>query len=162
MKAPTCTHPNLLFGVTHVSFRTQSNTPHKLSSSVLKRLSRRLKTSSTPSMLLNSGFEGFYMASTADGAAHYFELGTVRNLPAPDPPDVPICPRRTCARRIVLWKTTFSQGHVYASAFPEPEFQSLLTHLGPGSELRNLLEQAIAKIPTARPLKVMGDPAQNQ
>ena len=102
------------------------------------------------------------MALAADGAVHSFEVGTVRNLPAADRLDLPTGRWETRNRRIVLWKTIFSEGHVYASAFPETEFQPLLKHIEPGSELRNLPEQAIANIPAARPFTVMGDPAQNQ
>ena len=35
-------------------------------------------------LMLNLGFERFHTALTMDGAVHEFELGTVRNLPAPD------------------------------------------------------------------------------
>jgi hypothetical protein len=65
------------------------------------------------------------MALTADGAVHYFELGIVRNLPAPDEIDLPTFIGKSRVRRIVLRKTTFPQGHLYASAFHEPDFQSL-------------------------------------
>ena len=70
--------------------------------------------------------------------------------------------KKTGIRRIVLWRTTFAQGHLYASAFPEPEFQSLPKHLAPGNELRNLLEQAIEKVPTAKLFVINGDPAKNR
>lgn len=99
------------------------------------------------------------MASAPDGAVHHFELGTVRNLSAEDRPVSPTRLNKTCIRRIVLWRTMFPQGHLYASAFPEPEFHSLPKHLAPGCELRNLLEQAIEKIPTPNPFLIRGDPA---
>jgi hypothetical protein len=76
----------------------------------------------------------------------YFELGTVRNLPTPDEIDLPTCPGKARARRIILWRTTFPQRHLYASAFHERDFQSLPGNLGVGSELRNLLKQAIEQI----------------
>jgi hypothetical protein len=113
-------------------------------------------------LLLNSGFERFHVALTAEGAAHSFELGTVRIFPAADRIDLPTGPWRTRARRIILWKTMFPQGHLYASAFHEPEFQSLPKNLEPGSELRNLLEQAIEKIPAAKLFLIKGGPTQNR
>jgi hypothetical protein len=56
--------------------------------------------------MVNLGFERFHTALTMDGAVHEFELGTVRNLPAPDEIDWSITPKRTRNRRIVLWRTT--------------------------------------------------------
>ena len=56
----------------------------------------------------------------------------------------------------------FPQGHLYASAFHELEFQLLPKNLGPGSELRNLLELAIEKIPTARPFLIKDEPPRNR
>ena len=113
-----------------------------------------------PNLLLNSGFERFHLAQTADGAVHYFELGTVRNLSAADRPVLPTRPKKTRIRRIVLWRTMFPKD----ISMPQrsPEFQSLPKHLAPGSELRNLMEQAIEKIPTARPILIKGDPAQDR
>jgi hypothetical protein len=93
-------------------------------------------------LLLNLGFERFHMGSTPDGAVHYFELGTVRNLPAADGRDLPACRGKTRARGIVLW--------------------SLPGNLGPGNKLRNLLDQAIAKIPRKQSFMVVGDPANNR
>ena len=40
-------------------------------------------------LVLNLGFERFHMAATADGAVHTFELGIVRDLPAPEGIDLP-------------------------------------------------------------------------
>jgi hypothetical protein len=76
-------------------------------------------------LVLKFGFERFLMAATADGAVHTFELGIVRDLPAPERVDLPHVPKSARKRRIVLWRTTFPQGHLYASAFHEPEFRSL-------------------------------------
>jgi hypothetical protein len=103
-------------------------------------------------LMLNLGFERFHTALTMDGAVHAFELGTVRNLPMPDESDWSATPKRTTGdRRIVLWRTMFSGKHQYASAFHDAEFRSLPKHLESGSELRNLLEAAIEKIPIGRP-----------
>jgi hypothetical protein len=113
-------------------------------------------------LVLNFGFERFHMALSADGAVHFFELGIVRNLPVRQGMELPLVPRCARSRRIVLWKTTFPQGHLYASAFHEPEFQSLPKHSEQGSGLRNLLEEAIEKIPTAMPFLIKGDSAQNR
>jgi hypothetical protein len=113
-------------------------------------------------LILNLGFERFQVALTADGAVHSFELGIVRNLPPPEGMALPLVPKSTRSRRIVLWKTTFPQGHLYASAFHEPEFRSLPKHSERGSGLRNLLDQAIEKIPTAKPFLIKGDSAQNR
>ena len=99
-------------------------------------------------LMLNLGFEQFHTALTMDGAVHEFELGTVRNLPAPDESDWP-APKRTRDRRIVLWRTMFPGRHRYASVFHDAEFRSLPKHLETGSEL-------------ARPLLVKGGPARNQ
>jgi hypothetical protein len=76
-------------------------------------------------LLLNFGFDRFHVALTSDGAVHFFELGIVRNLPKSDGIDLPSLPKRARSRRIVLWGTTFPQGHLYASAFHESEFRSL-------------------------------------
>ena len=114
-------------------------------------------------LMLNLGFERFHTALTMDGAVHEFELGTVRNLPMPDESDWSATPKRTTRhRRIVLWRTMFPGRHQYASVFHDAEFRSLPKHLDAGSELRNLLEAAIEKIPIGRPLLVKGGPARNQ
>jgi len=110
-------------------------------------------------LMLNLGFERFHMALTMDGAVHEFELGTVRNLPTPDE----IIPKRaTRNRRIILWRTMIPGIHQYASAFHDAEFRSLPRHLETGSELRNLLEAAIEKIPIGRPLLVKGARVRNR
>ena len=72
-------------------------------------------------LVLNLGFERFHMATTADGAVHTFKLGIVRDLPAPERIDLPPVPKSARNRRIVLWRTTFFQGLLYASAFLSPE-----------------------------------------
>ncbi|KAA6460363.1 hypothetical protein DYQ86_15150 [Acidobacteria bacterium AB60] len=114
-------------------------------------------------LMLNLGFERFHTALTMDGAVHEFELGTVRNLPAPDEIDWSAIPKRTTRnRRIVLWRTMFPGRHQYASAFHDAEFGSLPKHLDAGSELRDLLEAAIEKIPIGRPLLVKGGTARNR
>lgn len=110
-------------------------------------------------LLLNSGFERFHMGLTADGAVHYFELGTVRDVPVADWQGLPIKANGTRTRRIILWRTMFSQGHFYASAFHEPKFRTLPGNLEPGSGLRNLLEHAIEMIPTATPFLITDDSA---
>jgi hypothetical protein len=113
--------------------------------------------------MLNLGFERFHAALTMDGAVHEFDLGTVRNLPTPDEIDWPAIPKRTTRnRRIVLWRTMFPGRHQYASAFHDAEFRSLSRHLETGSELRNLLEAAIEKIPIGRPLLVKGARVRNR
>ena len=113
-------------------------------------------------LMLNLGFERFHTALTIDGAVHEFELGTVRNLPAPDEIHWPVIPKRTRNRRIVLWRTMFPGRHHYASVFNDAEFRSLPKHLETGSELRNLLEAAIERIPMGRPLLVKGGPVRNR
>jgi hypothetical protein len=113
-------------------------------------------------LMLNLGFERFHTALTMDGAVHEFELGTVRNHPVPDEIDWSITPKRTRHRRIFLWRTMFPGRHHYASVFQDAEFRSLPKHLETGSELRNLLEAAIEKIPIGRPLLVKGGPARNR
>jgi hypothetical protein len=113
-------------------------------------------------LMLNLGFERFHTALTMDGAVHEFELGTVRNLPAPDEIDWSITPKRTRNRRIVLWRTMFPGRHHYASVFQDAEFRSLPKNLETGSELRNLLDAAIEKIPIGRPLLVKGGPTRNR
>jgi hypothetical protein len=113
-------------------------------------------------LLLNSGFERFHMAVTADGAVHSFELGIVKNLPEPEGIDLPSVPKRARSRRIVLWRTTFPQGHLYASAFHESEFRSLPRHSEQGSEIRNLLDGAINQIPLGKPFLITGDQIQDQ
>jgi hypothetical protein len=114
-------------------------------------------------LMLNLGFERFHAALTMDGTVHEFDLGTVRNLPTPDEIDWPAIPKRTTRnRRIVLWRTMFPGRHQYASAFHDAEFRSLPRHLETGSELRNLLEAAIEKIPIGRPLLVKGARVRNR
>jgi len=114
-------------------------------------------------LMLNLGFEQFHTALTMDGAVHEFELGTVRNLHMPDERDWPATAKGTTRdRRIVLWRTMFPGRHQYASAFHDAEFRSLPKHLESGSELRNLLEAAIEKIPIGRPLLVKGRTARNR
>ena len=114
-------------------------------------------------LMLNLGFERFHTALTMDGAVHEFDLGTVRNLPTSDEIDWPAIPKRTTRnRRIVLWRTMFPGRHQYASAFHDAEFRSLPRHLETGSELRNLLEAAIEKIPIGRPLLVKGARVRNR
>ena len=113
-------------------------------------------------LMLNLGFELFHTALTMDGAVHEFELGTVRNIPAPSEIDWPVNPKRTRNRRIVLWRTMFPGSQHYASVFQDAEFRSLPEHLETGSELRNLLEAAIEKIPIGRPLLVKGRTARNR
>ncbi len=114
-------------------------------------------------LMLNLGFERFHVALTMDGAVHEFELGTVRNLPRPDEIDWLATPRRsTRDRRIILWRTMFTGRHQYASAFHDAEFRSLPKHLESGSELRNLLEEAIEKIPIGGPVLVKGGSAPNR
>ena len=110
-------------------------------------------------LMLNFGFERFHTSLTEDGAVHEFDLGVVRKLSAPEGFDLPPVPKSTRTRRIVLWRTTFPQGHLYASAFHESEFRSLPRHLKPGSELRNLLEEAAKKLPAGWPFLIKGDPA---
>jgi hypothetical protein len=56
----------------------------------------------------------------------------------------------------------FPGRHQYASAFHDAEFRSLPKHLESGSELRNLLEKAIEKIPIGRPLLVKHVPPRNR
>ena len=113
-------------------------------------------------LMLNLGFERFHTALTMDGAVHEFDLGTVRNLPAPDEIDWSVTPKRIRSRRIVLWRTRFPGRHQYASVFQDAEFRSLPKHLETGSELRNLLQAAIEKIPIGRPLLVKGGTARNR
>jgi len=113
-------------------------------------------------LMLNLGFERFHTALTMDGAVHEFDLGTVRNLPAPDEIDWSVTPKRIRSRRIVLWRTRFPGRHQYASVFQDAEFRSLPKHLETGSELKNLLEAAIEKIPIGRPLLVKGGPPRNR
>lgn len=113
-------------------------------------------------LMLNLGFERFHTARTMDGAVHEFELGTVRNLPASDSLDSPVPGKRTRNRRIVLWRTMFPERHHYASVFHDAEFRSLPKHLDTGSELRNLLEAAIEKIPIGRLLLVKGGPVRKR
>jgi len=114
-------------------------------------------------LMLNFGFERFHMALTMDGAVHEFELGTVRNLSSSNEIDWPATPKRTTRnRRIVLWRTMFPGRHQYASAFHDAEFRSLPKHLESGSELRNLLEKAIEKIPIGSPLLVKHVPPRNR
>ena len=113
-------------------------------------------------LMLNLGFERFHTALTMNGAVHEFELGTVRNLRAPSKIDWPVTPKGTSNRRIVLWRTMFPGSHHYASVFQDAEFRSLPEHLETGSELRNLLEAAIEKIPIGRPLLVKGRTARNR
>ena len=113
-------------------------------------------------LMLNLGFERFHTALTMNGAVHEFELGTVRNLPRPSEIDWPVTPKRTRNRRIVLWRTMFPGSHHYASVFQDAEFRLLPEHLETGSELRNLLEAAIEKIPIGRPLLVKGRTARNR
>lgn len=108
-------------------------------------------------LMLNLGFERFHTALTMDGAVHEFELGTARNRPASKVIDEPVTPKRTRNRRIVLWRTMFPGRHQYASVFQEVDFRSLPKHLVPGSELRNLLEAAIERIPIGGPLLVKGE-----
>jgi hypothetical protein len=79
-------------------------------------------------LMLNLGFERFHTVRTMDGAAHEFELGTVRNLPASD-------------------ETEFQEGHFYASAFHEPEFRALPKNLEATTGLRKVVEGAIERIP---------------
>ncbi len=114
-------------------------------------------------LMLNLGFERFHTALTMDGAVHEFEFGTVRNLPIPDESDWPATPKITTRNpRIILWRTMFPGRHQYASAFHDAEFRSLPKHLEAGSELRNLLEAAIEKIPIGRPLLVKGAPPRHR
>ena len=114
-------------------------------------------------LMLNLGFERFHTALTMDGAVHEFELGTVRNLSSSNEIDWPATPKRTTRnRRIVLWRTMFPGRHQYASAFHDAEFRSLPKHLESGSELRNLLEKAIEKIPIGSPLLVKHVPPRNR
>ena len=110
-------------------------------------------------LMLNFGFERFHTSLTEDGAVHEFDLGVVRKLSAPEGFDLPPVPKSTRTRRIVLWRTTFPQGHLYASAFHESEFRSLPKHLELGDELRNLLEEAAKKLPVGRPFLIKSDPA---
>jgi hypothetical protein len=51
-------------------------------------------------LVLNLGFERFHPAATADGAVHTFELGIVRDLPAPEGIDLPPVPKSTRNRRM--------------------------------------------------------------
>ena len=113
-------------------------------------------------LMLNLGFERFHTALTMDGAVHEFELGTVRNLPAPVEIHAPVTPNRTRDRQIVLWRTMFPGRHHYASVFHDGEFRSLPKLLDIGSELRNLLEAAIEKIPIGRLSLVKGGLARNR
>jgi hypothetical protein len=113
-------------------------------------------------LLLNFGFERFHVALTADGAVHSFELGIVRNLPEPEGIDLSPILERARSRRMVLWRTTFPQGHLYASAFHESEFRSLSKHSEQGSDLRNLLDQAVEVIPMAKPFLIRGNQVQDQ
>src|SRR5258708_35573543 len=50
-------------------------------------------------LVLNLGFERFHQAATADGAVHTFELGVVRDLPAPEGIDLPPVPKSARNRR---------------------------------------------------------------
>ena len=113
-------------------------------------------------LVLNLGLERFHTSRTMDGAVHEFELGTVRNLPTSGVIDSPVPPKKTRNRRIVLWRTVFPEGHHYASVFNDSEFRSLPKYLEAGSELRDLLEAAIDKIPMGGPLLVKGGPARNR
>ena len=112
-------------------------------------------------LVLNCGFERFHLALSAGNDVHWFELGTVTSCPSLERLDLPAVPKKTRTRRIVLWTTMFSEGHHYASAFHELEFRSLPKHFEPGNELRNLLEEAIEKIPTAKPFLIKGDSGQS-
>jgi hypothetical protein len=105
-------------------------------------------------LMLDLGFERFHTALTMDGAVHEFELGTVRNLPASDAIDWPVALKRTQTRRIVLWRTRFPQGHVYATAFHEAEFRGLPNYVEAGSELRVVVGEAIERVPGGKPFLV--------
>jgi hypothetical protein len=123
---------------------------------------RAKNTQHALNLLLNFGFERFHVALTSDGAVHSFELGIVRNPPEPDGIDLPSISKGERSRRIVLWRTTFPQGHLYASALHESEFRSLPKHSEQGSELRNLLDQAVEVIPMAKPFLIKNDKVQDQ
>ena len=113
-------------------------------------------------LMLNLGFQRFHTALTMDGSVHEFELGTVHNLPLPGEIALQVTPKKTRNRRIVLWRTMFPGRHHYASVFQDAEFRSLPKYLETGSELRDLLEEAIERIPIGRPLLVNRGPARNQ
>ena len=105
------------------SLRKPSNMQLRFSSSVLNRPNRRARTSQHAlNLMLNLGFERFHTSLTKDGAVHEFELGVVRNFSAPDGFDMPPVPKSTRTQRIVLWRTACPQGHLYASAFHDPNY----------------------------------------
>lgn len=111
-------------------------------------------------LLLNDSLIKFHASLGPEGAVHEFFFGTARNVPAPA-----IVPWLGLAgvsenRKIILWKTTFMQGNVYASAYHETEFRSLPKHLEEGSELRALLKAAIAETHLGAPYLVES-PASN-
>ena len=95
-----------------------------------------------------------FSATGAHGAVHEFELGTVRNLPASDETEPRMILLNRGTRRIVLWGTRFPEGHVYASAFHEPEFRALPKNLEATNELRKVVEDAIERIPAGKPFLV--------
>jgi hypothetical protein len=105
-------------------------------------------------LVLNLGFQKFHIAQTCDGSVHEFELGTVRSLPAQDGINWPVAPKRTRTRRIILWRTRFRQGHVYATAFHESEFRSLSNYVEADSEFRVVLGEAIERVPGDKPFLV--------
>ena len=112
-------------------------------------------------LMLNLGFERFHRALTTDGGVHEFELGTVRNLPLPDEiacrsPEENTQPANRALENHVPGR------HHHASVFQDAEFRSLPKHLETESEVRNILEAAIEKIPIGRPSPVQGGPARNQ
>ncbi len=74
-------------------------------------------------LLLNFGLARFHVALTSNGTVHSFELGFVRNPPGPDGVDLPSIPERATQSADRLSRKTFSQGHLYASAFHESEFR---------------------------------------
>jgi hypothetical protein len=129
---------------------------------VLKRAEEKSEdTHHALNLLLKFGFERFHVALTSYGAVHSFELGIVRNLPMPEGMDLLLVPKSTQSADRSL-EDDVPQGHLYASAFHEPDFQSLPGNSGLGSELRKILEQAIEVIPTAKPFLIKGDQVQDQ
>lgn len=108
----------------------------------------------TLNLLLNGAFDKFHTALSENGAVHEFSLGVVYNVPVQGRISRLAKPNHTENRRIILWRTEFEAGRVFACGYSEQEFRQIPSHLSDdeAAEIRSIIQETIKKIPSDGPL----------
>lgn len=103
-------------------------------------------------LLLNGSFHKFHTGLSENGAVHEFSLGVVYDFPVQNSFRRLAMPGETENRRIILWKTEFEPGKVFACGYSEQEFREIPSHLdGEGADIKTIVQDAIRNLPPEEP-----------